>query len=182
LWLLGACAGLAINWFGDSLDGTLARVRRAERPKYGYYLDHIVDAFSTAAVGLGIGLSPFMALEVALGLVVLYLALSINVYLETTVFGVFRLAYGRLGPTESRLMLVAGNAGVVTASLAGFDLAGPLHAVTNGLGIVLSAGMAALLVGRFGKNLKALARLEPRPGQRAPALYARASSHRSTVS
>ncbi|HWP38154.1 MAG TPA: CDP-alcohol phosphatidyltransferase family protein [Gemmatimonadales bacterium] len=182
LWLLLASGGLAINWFGDSLDGTLARVRQTERPRYGYYLDHIVDAFATAAVGVGIGLSPFMALEIALGLVALYLALSINVYLETAVFGVFRLGYGRLGPTESRLMLVAGNAGVVTAGLAGFDLAGPLHAVTNGLGIVLCAVMAALLVARFGKNLKELARLEPRHKQREPGLYTRASSQRSTVS
>src|SRR5882672_7205868 len=98
-WLWLACLGLAINWLGDSLDGTLARVRQTQRPKYGYYLDHIVDAFSTTVIGLGIGLSPYVDVSIALGLVVAYLALSINVYLESTVFGVFRLAYGRIGPT-----------------------------------------------------------------------------------
>ena len=82
-WLLAASAALVLNWLGDSLDGTLARVRHAERPRYGYYLDHIVDAYSTAAIGIGLGLSPFFSLGIALGLVVVYLALSINVYLES---------------------------------------------------------------------------------------------------
>src|SRR3989454_12672196 len=81
-WLWVASAMLVLNWLGDSLDGTLARVRGTQRPKYGYYLDHVVDAFSTAVIGLGIGLSPYVDLGLALGLVVVYLALSINVYLE----------------------------------------------------------------------------------------------------
>ena len=106
-WLWGASAALVVNWLGDSLDGTLARVRHTERPRYGYYLDHAVDAYATAAIGIGLGLSPYVSLGVALGLVVVYLWLSINVYLESTVFGAFRLAYGRLGPTEVRLILIA---------------------------------------------------------------------------
>src|SRR5438067_724785 len=105
-WLWVASLMLAVNWLGDSLDGTLARVRGTQRPKYGYYLDHVVDAFSTAVIGLGIGLSPYVNLGLALGLVVVYLALSINVYLESSVFGVFKIAYGRIGPTEVRLLLV----------------------------------------------------------------------------
>jgi len=88
-------------------------VRQTQRPKYGYYLDHIVDAFSTAVIGLGIGLSPYVDVGIALGLVVAYLALSINVYLESTVFGVFRLAYGRIGPTEVRIILVLLNTAVL---------------------------------------------------------------------
>jgi phosphatidylglycerophosphate synthase len=163
LWLLVACWGLVINWFGDSLDGTLARVRKSERPKYGYYLDHIVDAFSTAAVGVGIGLSPFMALEIALGLVVLYLALSINVYLEAAVFGVFRLAYGRLGPTESRLILIGGNMAVLAVGALGINLTVPIHALANGIGLMLIGSMIVILAVRFAKNLKELARLEPLP-------------------
>jgi phosphatidylglycerophosphate synthase len=111
-WLWVASTMLVLNWFGDSLDGTLARVRFAERPRYGYYLDHVVDAYATAAIGIGLGLSPFVSLGVALGLVVVYLVLSINVYLESAVFGAFRLGYGRLGPTEVRLMLIAVNAGL----------------------------------------------------------------------
>src|SRR5206468_7298838 len=101
-WLWAASAHLVVQWLGDSLDGTLARVRGAERPRYGYYLDHVVDAFSTAVIGLGVALSPYVNPCVALGVVIVYLALSINVYLESNVFGVFRLAYGRLGPTEVR--------------------------------------------------------------------------------
>lgn len=108
-WLWLASAMLAMQWFGDSLDGTLVRVRRTERPRYGYYLDRITDAYSTAAIGVGIGLSHYVHFGLALGLVVLYLLLSINVYLETQVFGTFQLGYGRLGPTEARLMLVTAN-------------------------------------------------------------------------
>src|SRR5439155_297784 len=100
LWVASAC--FVVQWLGDSLDGTLARVRGTERPRYGYYLDHVVDAFSTAVIGVGVGLSPYVNPCVALGVVIVYLALSINVYLESNVFGVFRLAYGRLGPTEVR--------------------------------------------------------------------------------
>src|SRR3954469_21830934 len=96
---------LVVHWFGDSLDGTLARVRHAERPRYGYYLDHLADAAATALVGLGLGLSGEMHLAVALGLVIAYLALSINTYLETQALGRFTLGYGRLGPTEARLAL-----------------------------------------------------------------------------
>src|SRR5687767_6812481 len=108
-WLWLASVMLVVNWFGDSLDGTLARVRKVERPRYGYYLDHLVDAFSTAAIGIGLGLSPYVDFGVAMGLVLVYLVLSINVYLESTVFGVFRLAYGKIGPTEVRLLLIAIN-------------------------------------------------------------------------
>ena len=86
-WLWGAAALLVVHWFGDSLDGTLARVRRAERPRYGYYLDHLADAVATALVGLGLGLSAHMHLTVALVLVIAYLALSINTYLETQALG-----------------------------------------------------------------------------------------------
>src|SRR5262249_19766644 len=102
-----AAALLVVHWFGDSLDGTLARVRRAERPRYGYYLDHLADAVATALVGLGLGLSSSMHLWVGLALVIAYLALSINSYLETQALGRFSLGYGRLGPTEARLGLIA---------------------------------------------------------------------------
>src|SRR5438309_10518164 len=97
-WLFVASALLVVQWFGDSLDGTLARVRHTERPRYGYYLDHIVDAYSVTVIGLGLGLSPYVDLGVALGAVVLYHILAINVYLESMVFGAFKLAYGRIGP------------------------------------------------------------------------------------
>ena len=108
-WLWVASGLLVVHWLGDSLDGTLARVRRIERPKYGYYLDHLVDAGATIAIGVGLGLSPYMTLVTGLAIVIAYLALSINTYLETQVFGVFSLGYGRFGPTEARVGLIVLN-------------------------------------------------------------------------
>src|SRR5688572_10558259 len=108
-WLWVASAALVVQWFGDSLDGTLARTRKIERPRYGYYLDHLTDAYSTLAIGLGLGLSPYMLLAVGLAIVTSYLILSINVYLETYVFDEFSFSYGRLGPTEVRVLLILLN-------------------------------------------------------------------------
>src|ERR687895_1218316 len=99
-WLWAASALLVVHWLGDSLDGTLARVRGIERPKYGYYRDHLVDAVATALIGIGLGLSPHLPLASGMALVIAYFALSIYTYLETHALGVFRLGYGRLGPTE----------------------------------------------------------------------------------
>jgi len=160
-WLWVASLMLGVNWLGDSLDGTLARVRGTQRPKYGYYLDHVVDAFSTAVIGLGIGLSPYVNLGLALGLVVVYLALSINVYLESSVFGVFKISYGRIGPTEVRLLLVILN--TMLAVAAQLQIKGPLpiRLVANWTLAILLAGMVALFVGRFARNLYRLAKLEP---------------------
>lgn len=161
-WLWAASGALALNWFGDSLDGTLARVRHTERPRYGYYLDHLVDAFSTAVVGVGIGLSPFVELEVALLLVVAYLALSINVYLETAVFGVFRLAYGRIGPTEARIILIVLN--TLLLLLSATQHGGVLTqaaALSNAVFLLLVGAMGVTLLARFIGNLHHLARLEP---------------------
>ena len=160
-WLWAASLMLVINWLGDSLDGTLARVRGTQRPKYGYYLDHVVDAFSTTVIGLGIGLSPYVYLGLALGIVIVYLAMSINVYLESTVFGVFKISYGRIGPTEVRLLLILLNtAAVITAGWPS-PLPIPLTVVANWTLGVLLAGMVVLFVGRFARNLHRLAKLEP---------------------
>src|SRR6267378_2525343 len=156
-WLWVASAALVVNWLGDSLDGTLARVRGTQRPKYGYYLDHVVDAFSTVVIGLGIGLSPYVNLGLALGLVVVYLALSINVYLESSVFGVFKISYGRIGPTEVRLLLILLNTVLLL-----FPRPHSLVAnVANWTLTVILIGMVALFVARFARNLYRLAKLEP---------------------
>src|SRR5438105_3599823 len=160
-WLWVASAMLVVNWLGDSLDGTLARVRGTQRPKYGYYLDHVVDAFSTAVIGLGIGLSPYVDLGLALGMVIVYLALSINVYLESSVFGVFKISYGRIGPTEVRLLLIALNTLVALIALAELKGPVPIHIVANWTLAILLAGMVVLFVGRFARNLYRLAKLEP---------------------
>jgi len=160
-WLWMASAMLVVNWLGDSLDGTLARVRETQRPKYGYYLDHVVDAYSTAIIGLGLGLSPYVYLGLALGVVVVYLAMSINVYLESTVFGVFKISYGRIGPTEVRLMLIFLNTVALVTTGWPSPLPVPIGVVANWtLGVIL-AGMVALFVGRFARNLYRLNKLEP---------------------
>ena len=153
MWLWAASALLVLHWLGDSLDGTLARVRHSERPRYGYYLDHLVDAFATAAIGIGLGLSPYMLLAVGLAIVVAYLILSINTYLETHAFGVFSLGYGRFGPTEARVMLIAVNT-VLALGLVG-------NGLLDVLGIGLAAAMILALIGRAGRNLRRLAELEP---------------------
>ena len=160
-WLWVASLMLGVNWVGDSLDGTLARVRGTQRPKYGYYLDHVVDAFSTAVIGLGIGLSPYVYLGLALGIVVVYLAMSINVYLESTVFGVFNISYGRIGPTEVRLILMLLNTAAYVTTGWPSPLPVPIDVLANWTLAVLLGGMVALFIGRFARNLYRLAKLEP---------------------
>lgn len=173
-WLWVASLMLALNWLGDSLDGTLARVRHLERPRYGYYLDHIVDAFSTIAIGIGLGLSPYVDFGVAMGLVLVYLVLSINVYLESSVFGVFKLSYGRIGPTEVRLLLIAVNAALALAVRHPELLPASIEMIANRVLVVLLLAMVGLLVARFVHNVSYLAQLEPqefrrRSGRSGPA-------------
>ncbi|HKP11868.1 MAG TPA: CDP-alcohol phosphatidyltransferase family protein [Blastocatellia bacterium] len=100
---------LAVNWFGDSLDGTLARLRNRQRPRYGFYVDHIVDALGILAILCGLALSGYMSWVVALAFLVAYFLLSIDVYLATYTIGAFRMAYCKLGPTELRILLAVGN-------------------------------------------------------------------------
>jgi phosphatidylglycerophosphate synthase len=160
-WLWGAAACLVVQWLGDSLDGTLARVRGIERPRYGYYLDHIVDAFATAAIGVGLGLSPYIDMGVALGLVIVYLVLSINIYLESSVLGVFQLGYSRIGPTEVRIILIGASA-LLALFPAGFPaFALPLPRIANAAVVVVSVAMVGMLLARVAKNLSVLARQEP---------------------
>lgn len=107
LWL--ASFGFFLNWFGDSLDGTLARHRKIERPIYGYFVDHSVDAIGTVLIFLGIGLSPYVQFEFACLALIGYLSLSIHVYLYTSVKGVFQISFAKLGPTEIRLIAIIAN-------------------------------------------------------------------------
>ena len=107
--LLGVIACLALNWFGDSLDGTLARVRRRLRPRYGFYVDHMVDSLGALALMGGLALSGYMQRWIAVGLLVGFLLLSIQSYLATHSLGEFRLSFWRFGPTELRMLLAIGN-------------------------------------------------------------------------
>ncbi|ALH81708.1 CDP-alcohol phosphatidyltransferase family protein [Sphingopyxis macrogoltabida] len=106
-WLGLSLVGYIVNWFGDSLDGSLARWRRIERPAYGYFVDHSVDAAATLLMISAIGMSPYLRLDVALMGVIGYFLLSIHTFLSAKVVGEFRLSYMAGGPTELRLMLMA---------------------------------------------------------------------------
>ena len=108
VWL--ASIGFVINWFGDSLDGTLARYRKIERPQYGFFVDHTVDAFSYLLVFGGLGLSIYVSFNVAMLALVGYLMMSLFIYVDTYVTGRFKISYGRLGPTEVRALAVLLNA------------------------------------------------------------------------
>lgn len=100
---------LAINWFGDSLDGTLARVRNKQRPRYGFYVDHIIDAFGILFVLCGLAVSGYMSLAVALSVLVVYFMISIEVYLATYTLGTFKISFYKISPTELRILLAIGN-------------------------------------------------------------------------
>src|SRR5436190_7281417 len=160
-WLWVASALLIVHWLGDSLDGTLARVRGIERPRYGYYLDHLVDAISTACIGIGLGLPPFMLLSTGALIVVAYLMLSINVYLESYALGRFSIGYGRIGPTEVRVILIVLNLALALGAGLDFRLAGVGMTVLDVAGLGVAAVMCALLVGRAVSNLRRLSRDEP---------------------
>jgi phosphatidylglycerophosphate synthase len=158
LWFV--VVALALNWFGDSLDGTLARVRRTERPRYGFYVDHVLDIAGTTLLFAGLACSPFMTPVVALALLVAYLLVAGEVFLATAVRGVFRMSVGGIGPTELRIVLAAGtlalfhdphvSMGALTVRL--FDFAGAIAA----------AGLIAAFVVAAVRNTAALAVAEPR--------------------
>jgi len=167
-WLWAASALLVVHWLGDSLDGTLARVRRTERPTYGYYLDHLVDALATALIGIGLGLSPNMLLASGLAIVVAYLVLSINTYLETHAFGVFSLGYGRLGPTEARVGLIALNTLIALGVGLDFRFAGLGLSAIDAIGLAGAGVMLAALGVRAARNLRTLALREPARPYAAP--------------
>jgi len=129
-WLWLAIGGYFIQWFGDSMDGSLARYRAIERPKYGYFVDHSCDGLATILILAGIGFSPFVRLDVALFALTGYLLLSIHAYLSARVFGEFKLSYLAAGPTELRLLLIGltlamlllGSAPGTFGTVSGFDL------------------------------------------------------------
>jgi archaetidylinositol phosphate synthase len=160
-WLWVASGLLILQWLGDSLDGTLARVREIQRPRYGYYLDHIVDAASTALIGIGLGLSPVMLLSIGTLVVVAYLILSINVYLESAAFGRFSLGYGYVGPTEIRAIIIALNTIVAVGVGLSFTIFGLDLTVYDVIGLAVAAVMIAMLAGRVIGNLRQLAVEEP---------------------
>ena len=107
LWL--ASLGYIINWYGDSLDGTLARHRHIERPRFGFFIDHTMDAIGELMVVLALGISPFVRFELACLVLIGYQLMSNVVFIITCVSGEFRISYGKLGPTEVRVLLILAN-------------------------------------------------------------------------
>ena len=107
LWL--SSLGFIINWYGDSLDGTLARVRKMQRPIYGYYIDHTVDAINEVMIFVGVGLSGLMHLEIALMALVMYFLITINVSINAHLKKEFKLTYAKMGPTEFRIVMIIIN-------------------------------------------------------------------------
>jgi len=145
---------LALNWLGDSLDGTLARVRNRQRPRYGFYVDHVVDAFGALFLLGGLGLSGFMSERIALGLLIAYLLLSIEVYLATYTLGTFQISFWKFSPTELRILLAIGCLALLRrpdAHLAGTDWR--LFDIGGAIGI---AGMAIMLVAATATHTRAL--------------------------
>ena len=107
LWL--ASFGVLLHWFADSLDGTLARYRHIERPKYGYFIDHTTDALSETLIGIGVGLSPYVRFDFAMVALASYLLMSVLVFIKMHLTGVFQISFFKLGPTEVRLFIILCN-------------------------------------------------------------------------
>jgi archaetidylinositol phosphate synthase len=141
LWLVNLF--LALNWLGDSLDGTLARVRNRQRPRYGFYVDHISDTFGALALMAGMACSGLLHWEIAAGMLVCFYALSIESYLATYTTGCFRLSHGIFGPTEVRILLAAGNACAFICPYV--NLGGWRFRLFDFGGLVAIGGMAAMV-------------------------------------
>jgi phosphatidylglycerophosphate synthase len=142
LALVSLC--IFMNWFGDSLDGTLARVRSQQRPRYGFYVDHVIDSFGACFLLGGLACSGYMSAWVAAGLLIAFLMLSIETYLATYTIGTFRLSHFGFGPTELRLLLIAGNVALLYRPWV--HIAGHLYRLFDVGGVVGVAGMGVMLV------------------------------------
>jgi archaetidylinositol phosphate synthase len=157
LVLVVACLG--INWFGDSLDGTVARVRNCQRPRYGFYVDHVLDTIGVLFILTGLGLSGYMTPVVAVCALAAYYLLSIEIYLASSVLRTFRMGFGGFGPTELRIVLAIGT-------LALFDharvtVAGHSFLLFDVGGVIASAGMVVFFLASAAQNARTLYREEP---------------------
>ncbi len=139
-----ASALFVVNWFGDSLDGTLARVRNQQRPRYGFYIDHVLDTVGSVFVFGGLALSGYMSERVALALLVAWLLMSVEVYLATYTLGTFHLSFAAFGPTEFRLLMIAGNIAVLWRPVV--TVFGARHLLFDVGGVIGAAGMLLAFV------------------------------------
>lgn len=161
LWAASFC--LVLNWYGDSLDGTLARVRDIQRPKYGFFIDHSLDALTTCLFCMGLGFAPLMYLDIALYIMGGYLCMSIYTYLSSIVMGKFRLTYAKLGPTEMRLIIIA--VFIIYMYFPMHDVSvqilGRPWSVYDCIGALIAIGLFLVYIFSLAKDLRELAKIDP---------------------
>jgi archaetidylinositol phosphate synthase len=162
-WLALVPVFLAINWFGDSLDGTLARVRDTQRPRYGYYLDHVVDLVNTLVLFMGLGLSGIASPLIAAGLLVAYLLLAAESFLAVHALGVFRISFAGFGPTELRILLSIGAIVAIGRPIVTLFGLGEVRLWDVG-GLCGIAGMTTVFAINAVRNARALSTADPMPG------------------
>ena len=160
-WASSLC--LVINWYGDSLDGTLARVRQTQRPKYGFFIDHSLDALTTCLFCIGLGLSPLMQMNIALFIMGGYLCMSIYTYISTIILGQFRLTYASMGPTEMRLILIAVSILYIYNPwpYLTFSVFAQQWSVFDCMGALVAMGLFIIYIVSIAKDLKVLSKLDP---------------------
>jgi archaetidylinositol phosphate synthase len=156
LLLVTVC--LALNWLGDSLDGTLARIRNRQRPRYGFYVDHVVDTFGVLFLLGGLALSGYMSQSIAAALLTVYYMLSIEVYLATYTIGTFHLSFWKFSPTELRILLAIGNIALFYSPLV--QLAGSTYRLYDVGGAIGVTGMALMLIAAVFRHTVQLYRAE----------------------
>lgn len=168
MWLWLASFGFFLNWYGDSLDGTLARVRNLQRPVYGFYLDHCVDGVTMTVICVGAGLSKMLLLPVAMAVLSVYLLLSISVYINAHLKGEFKLTFAGLGPTEFRLvMIVVNTLFIYIAPLhdysASIDLFGNVvsFGVFDYIGVTILLILIVIYIQNFVVDAKGYAKVDP---------------------
>jgi phosphatidylglycerophosphate synthase len=158
---------LLANWFGDSLDGTVARVRGQERPRYGFYVDHVIDLAGTAALLTGMGASGLMAPSVALAVFGAYVLVSAEAYLATHAAGIFRLSCAGIGPTELRLLLAAGA--FYAAAHPWVEIVGLRVRLLDVSGLIAAASLTMVFIASAIRTTRALYLAEPLPRRHEPA-------------
>ena len=156
-----AIAMLALNWFGDSLDGTLARVRHHERPRYGFYVDHVLDVVGILFLLAGFALGGFMSPIIATGFLIAYYLLMVEIALATHAVGTFRISFWKFGPTELRLLLVVGTLQIMRSPFV--TIAGERLLLFDIGGVIAIAALTLTFVASAIRNGRLLYRLEPLP-------------------
>lgn len=160
-FLLAVILCLVLNWLGDSLDGTLARVRNQQRPRFGFYVDHMVDLFGSIALMLGLGCSGFLHWQTALAMLIAFLLLSAETYLTTYTLSQFQMSQGFFGPTEIRILLVIGNLALLRSPYS--TLFGHRFLLFDVGGVIAAAGMFAMAIATSLRHTAQLYRQEPLP-------------------